>query len=155
MPLLDLFDHLMDQSYPLIFSIIFVLIFVALCSLYAVFKSKFKSPGWKKLVLTGLLVSAFMAWTIIGDYRVRHREPAYFNQGVEQLRSNSLVKTHMDGFSSYTIPNSFPKNPGTQAVFHIGLISDSTTLYLTCTMDKIKEDWKLTNVVQDSIGKNR
>ena len=142
------------MSYSIAFSIIFIASLGCLYGLYALLRYRVKFPGWKKLVVTGLLMSAINAWLIIADYRFKHREPAYFNQGVEQLRSNSLVRAHMDGFSSYLFIENFPKKPGAQAVFQIRLVGGNSTLYLTCTMDKIKEDRKLTKVRQDSIRKN-
>ncbi len=81
------------------------------------------------------------------------REPDYFNQAINQLHSNEYIEHKIGDFNSYSyFKDKMPKNPTKQAVFHVELNSNSTTLYLTCAMKKVNDNWKLVAIKQDSVG---
>ncbi len=46
-------------------------------------------------------------------------------------------------------------NSANEAIFRIGLNGDGITLYLTCTMKKVNNNWKLVAIKQDSMGNNK
>lgn len=94
------------------------------------------------------------ALAMFGKYLMRG--PDYFEQGIEQLHANEYVLKKINGFSSYSYRKySLPKAPIKHAIFKVELTGDSLSLYLTCTMEKIQNDWKLTKIKQDSISINK
>jgi len=80
------------------------------------------------------------------------QEPAYFEQGIEQLHKSKYIKEHIGDFSSYTYYSSkLLKEPGNPASFQVEIPGDSIILFLTCTMSKTENKWQLVGIQQDSI----
>jgi hypothetical protein len=84
------------------------------------------------------------------------REPDYITAAIDQLHANEYIEYKVGDFNSYTyFKDKMPKDPANEAIFRIGLNGDGITLYLTCTMKKVNNNWKLVAIKQDSMGNNK
>lgn len=82
------------------------------------------------------------------------REPDYFSQAINQLHANKCIEHKIGDFNSYSyFKDKMPKDPTKQAVFQVELNNNNIILYLTCTMKKVNDNWKLVAIEQDSVGK--
>jgi hypothetical protein len=78
-------------------------------------------------------------------------EPAYFEQGIEQLHTSKYIKNRIGGFSSYTFQESqLLQQPKSPVDFQVEIHGDSLNLFLTCTMTRIKDSWHLSKIKEDS-----
>jgi hypothetical protein len=82
--------------------------------------------------------------------------PEYFEQGISQLHNSRFVKDRINDFNSYTYySEKLPKETDNPAIFQVELHGDSLNLYVTCTMKKDGDQWKLIKIKQDSLSKNK
>lgn len=99
-----------------------------------------------------MIFSAFIAWSGVAGYRFKNQYPDYFNQGIEQLHSSQYIKDRMGDFSSYSLPElPFAEKTQRQATFQVQIFKDTMDYFLTCTMSKDIENWKLASVKEDSV----
>jgi hypothetical protein len=142
----------------ILISIILILSVAFICAGYYVaygfIKRLLKENKGQKIVSREFLI--FFAVAIPAFFLVIYfmmREPDYFNQAIDQLHSNEYIEHKIGDFNSYSyFKDKMPKDPTKQAVFQVELNSNSTTLYLTCTMKKVDDNWKLVVIKQDSVG---
>jgi hypothetical protein len=142
----------------MIFLVLILIVFVVLTiySWYSAYNVlKYLLANWKGLFSKEFLfffaiaIPLFIIVVYLGM-----RQPAYFEQGIKQLHSTKYIKDKIGDFSSYSFsPDKLPKNPTKQATFQIEINQDSLKFYLTCSMKKVGDDWKLFEVKQDSIVK--
>jgi hypothetical protein len=119
---------------------------------YVFVKPYLKSLEGRKLILKGFLILALLSAAMYTLAFYLMREPAYFDQGIEQLHHTKYIKDKIGDFSSYTFYESKLTNePASPAIFQVAINSDSTTLFLNCTMTKVKDKWKLVKIQEDSI----
>lgn len=108
----------------------------------------------RKLLIRNVVIFIIIAWGSGGLVWYLNREPAYFEQGVKQLHTNTYVVKKIQAFNSYLYYGYKLKDQKSgKAMFQIGLINDSVTLYLTCTMINTHNHWYLAKIDQDSIVK--
>jgi hypothetical protein len=121
---------------------------------YILLKPYLKSKEGRTLVLRGFVILALLSGAAYFTSRYFMSEPVYFEQGIEQLHNNKNIQSRINGFSSYSFyEDSLKKSPNNPAAFQVELIGDSIKLYLTCTMLRVHDKWKLIKIHQDSIGK--
>jgi len=123
---------------------------------YFIVKPYLQTKDGRKLALKYFLILAVIAWGGAALAWYLNRQPAYFEQGIEQLHTSKYITEKMGDFSSYTLnSNKIIKEPISPAVFQVEINSDSLNLFLTCTMSKIKEKWVLVYIKQDSVRINK
>jgi hypothetical protein len=124
---------------------------------YRVLKPYLKSPDGRKYILKGfaiLTVLAFGGAAFVKFYVMS--EPAYFEQGIEQLRTTKYIQNRIGGFSSYTFQESqLLQEPKSPADFQVEIHGDSLNLFLTCTMTRTKDSWHLAKIKEDSTSLKR
>ena len=146
---------------PAVFILLLVLIFIVVATYYSyrlawyyfvnyILNGKiFEIFSKEFLIIVGVFFVAFVLFIYFSV-----RGPKYFEQGVDQLHKSDYVRSKIGSFSSYTFrSDQLPKKPIDSAAFQIELDANDT-LYLTCVMKKIGDNWKLVKIQQDSIHKN-
>jgi|GEM_PF-2209895 len=140
---------------PIILILSVALIFAVYYVAYRFIKRFLRENKGQKIVSREFLI--FFAVAIPAFFLMIYfmmRQPDYFNQAIDQLHTNNYVEHKIGDFNSYSYSsNKMPKDPTKEAVFQVELHSDSATLYLTCTMKKVDDNWKLVAIKQDSVGK--
>ncbi len=146
--------------------ILFILLLLAVSIIVLSYYSlKWQWRYFTNYILTGkifetfskefLMAAGFIFTGLIIFVQFAIRGPKYLEQCMDQLHKNNLVADKIGNFSSYSYQSgAMPKDPKDTAVFQIQLNGDDT-LFLTCTMKKIGNDWKLSKMEQDSIHKTR
>jgi hypothetical protein len=117
---------------------------------YVLLRPYLKSKNGRNLVLKGFLILAVLSGIMYAVVNYLQSTPAYFEQGIEQLHANVYIKD----FNSYSYHgDKLQEHPGNPAMFQVAINRDSSVLYLTCTMSRVKDNWKLTKIHQDSVDR--
>jgi hypothetical protein len=144
------------MGYPLLIILILAVGTVSSTYLaYSLLRPRLKSKALIKLILKGYLILALLSGAGYGLVKFIQSEPAYFEQGIEQLHTSKYIKDRIDGFSSYSFNEyKLTKDPESPAVFQVEILGDSLNLYLTCSMAKVKDRWYLARIKEDSVRKS-
>jgi hypothetical protein len=124
--------------------------------LYSFIKPFLKTAKDRRKLLKGFLIFAAVCLSFNLLLRFLTAEPPFFSPGIDQLRQNEYVKSHIGGFASYSFyADSLPKKPKDTAAFSVSLIGDSLTLHLKCIMQRTTnpDKWKLIKIKTDSLTK--
>jgi hypothetical protein len=126
--------------------------FVSSAFLYSRFKTYFKTARSKKMLTRYVVVFISVAWGGAALMWFFMRGPAYFEQGIDQLHTSKYIHDKVGDFNSYSYySKKLAKDPAKQAIFQVTINTDSLNLFLTCTMHKVGDDWKLIKIKEDSV----
>jgi hypothetical protein len=142
------------------FLIIIIIVFVVLFSFasfyfaYGMLKPYLKSATERAKVIKYALIFFILGIVMYTLAKYLMRGSDYFEQGIDQLHNSSYINAKIGDFDSYSWNrDKLIANPESPAKFQVEINSDSTKLFLTCTMIKLKDSWKLTRIHQDSVSK--
>jgi len=142
--------------YLIIFVLVLLLFFASFYWVYKSIKPYLKSRDGRKSLL--MWFSILFLISTSGYLLISHlmKGPKYFEQGISQLHGSKFVKDRINDFNAYTYySEKLPKETDNPAIFQVELHGDSLNLYVTCTMKREGEQWKLINIRQDSLLKGK
>lgn len=117
-----------------------------------ILKPHLKTIENKKLLLRYAIILGVIALGGAAILWYVMRDPDYFEEGIDQLHESQYVQSKIGDFNSYSYyPAKFPKNPTKVAVFQVTILGDKLHLFLTCTMNRVGNEWKLTTIKEDSV----